>query len=635
MSYTLRLSNGKILLTLADQQTDSVTTSLTLIGKNVNAYGSDINQNYIRLLEHFASTTQPTSPLAGQLWFNTLEQRMYYYNSANQFKPVGGTTLGATEPPGLVAGDLWIDTTAGQLKFFDGASVQVAGQQYDASKGKSGWVVDEIADNTSISRTVIGLWANGDLLGILSNLAFTFAVPYPDSSGMTSCGVGLTVNNSIGSVGGIKFIGTATYAENIGGVDAQNVLTKIDDQEAYGTLAIQNDGGLSVGLFNDITFYVNTASSSRVASMSIGGTNEDFALELNSPNLATGFYFDSTNERLGIFNKAPATAVDITGNTTIRGNLTVVGTGTYVTQVDLRVNDKNIELNYNSIPWVSDTSADGGGIILKGYADKSFTWKLSNGSWFSTEHIDIQYNKSFRIGGDVVIAAGTLGATITAAPGLTSIGNLTELNVGGNRFSASGIGRSGVSDLVLGSDNTVAIDFNGRQARNLAPPTVSDSPDYVATKGYVDTAVSVARSGQFAPTIDVTGQATDPEDPNLDIYVIEILSYMLPPSDPSPYGIAENGRARVLCTRYTTPAIPNVSSNYIDFGNPVYVDQAGIQTVASVVGYSTQIRASTSLPAYNLGISRAVKQYIVSGGVWVRYTLPSSASNTVWSDGTW
>ena len=67
MSYTLRLSNGKILLTLADQQTDSVTTSLTLIGKNVNAYGADINQNYIRLLEHFASTTQPTSPLAGQL----------------------------------------------------------------------------------------------------------------------------------------------------------------------------------------------------------------------------------------------------------------------------------------------------------------------------------------------------------------------------------------------------------------------------------------------------------------------------------------------------------------------------------------------------------------------------------------
>jgi hypothetical protein len=121
----------------------------------------------------------------------------------------------------------------------------------------------------------------------------------------------------------------------------------------------------------------------------------------------------------------------------------------------------------------------------------------------------------------------------------------------------------------------------------------------------------------------------------LFVPVIEILSYMLPPSDPSPYGIAENGRARVLCTRYTTPAIPNVSSNYIDFGNPVYVDQAGIQTAAAVVGYSTQIRASTSLPAYNLGISRAVKQYIVSGGVWVRYTLPASASNTVWSDGTW
>ena len=72
MSYTLKLTNGKILLTLPDQQSDRVSTSLTLIGKNVNAYGTDINQNYIHILENFANSVAPTAPLVGQMWYDTI-----------------------------------------------------------------------------------------------------------------------------------------------------------------------------------------------------------------------------------------------------------------------------------------------------------------------------------------------------------------------------------------------------------------------------------------------------------------------------------------------------------------------------------------------------------------------------------
>src|ERR1700691_1871907 len=98
MSYTIKLTNGTILVTLADQTTDDVSTSLTLVGKNVNSYGTFINDNFVKLLENSAFSTSPTSPLVGQLWFSTIDQRMYFYNNSQQFKPLGGALVSATQP---------------------------------------------------------------------------------------------------------------------------------------------------------------------------------------------------------------------------------------------------------------------------------------------------------------------------------------------------------------------------------------------------------------------------------------------------------------------------------------------------------------------------------------------------------
>jgi hypothetical protein len=638
MSYTLKLTNGKILLTLADQQSDSVTTSVTLIGKNVNAYGTALNDNFIRLLENFANSTAPTNPLEGQLWFNTVEQRLYVYNGFQQFRPASGPIISAVQPTNLVPGDLWIDTVAQQLKFISSdGNVYLTGSPYSAALGKSGWVVEQIQDNQGGTQTVANLYSNNSLMGILSNTAFIFAAPFPDSLGMTSVNVGFNVNNSGSSIGGIKWYGTATSADSIGGISANNVVYTNRLTQITVPMEVSNDSGIQIGTNNDIKLYVNTSTytSSRVAAMFIEGTNEDFALELNSPSGRPGLYFDSTNERLGVFNSSPQTTLHVTGDATIDGNLTVNGTGTYVTTVDLRVDNKLIELAYSTATIVNDTFANGGGIVLHGYADKSFLWYLNTGAWTSTENIDLQYNKTYKIAGNDVITANSLGYAITSAPGITSLGALTSLVAGTTQIDNSGIGSVPAAPLILGTANSTSVSMNGKQITNMAPPTVSDPANTGATKGYVDSAVSVARSGQFAPTIDVTGQATSISDPNLDIFVIQMLTYMLPPTDPSPYGIAENGRARVLVTKVTTPALNNVSSNYIDFGNAVYVDQAGIQTSAAVVGYSSTIRATTNIPAYVMGVHRAVKQYIVSGGVWVNYNVGTSGSNLVWTDGTW
>ena len=42
-----------------------------IIGKNVVDYGPSQNANFLHMLENFANSTTPNSPLTGQLWFNT------------------------------------------------------------------------------------------------------------------------------------------------------------------------------------------------------------------------------------------------------------------------------------------------------------------------------------------------------------------------------------------------------------------------------------------------------------------------------------------------------------------------------------------------------------------------------------
>jgi hypothetical protein len=68
---------GKTSFSLAERTTDTTTTSLALTGKGVYNYGQIQQENFIKLMEHFASNTAPANPTVGQLWFNTVESIMY------------------------------------------------------------------------------------------------------------------------------------------------------------------------------------------------------------------------------------------------------------------------------------------------------------------------------------------------------------------------------------------------------------------------------------------------------------------------------------------------------------------------------------------------------------------------------
>tara|TARA_R100001443_G_scaffold10655_5_gene20334 strand:+ start:1387 stop:3903 length:2517 start_codon:yes stop_codon:yes gene_type:complete len=125
---------------------------------------------------------------------------------------------------------------------------------------------------------------------------------------------------------------------------------------------------------------------------------------------------------------------------TLSGNLVVNGTTTTINTQTLDVEDKNIVIGKVSTP--SDTTADGGGITLKGASDKTFNWVNATDAWTSSEHIHLGDNKKLilGVGTDLSIwsdgdnnkmqfaPASTLDIGNTTVPGIISISS-THINL--------------------------------------------------------------------------------------------------------------------------------------------------------------------------------------------------------------
>jgi hypothetical protein len=145
MPYILFKTDGTQLTTVGDASLDT-TTDLQFVGRNYSGYGQIVNENFVKVLENFASTTAPTRPVVGQLWYDTVLGRINVnYNSKN-FKSLANVHIGEeTDPPSSATtqeGDFWWDSTNGQLKAKHGSQYILVGPP-SASNTKSAWVPTE------------------------------------------------------------------------------------------------------------------------------------------------------------------------------------------------------------------------------------------------------------------------------------------------------------------------------------------------------------------------------------------------------------------------------------------------------------------------------------------------------------
>ena len=98
MSYTVNNTRGSVVSTVNNGTTAAV-GGITLIGKNFTGYGELIAEDFVKILENSANTigNEPTSPLEGQLFWDTTNQSLKVYNSSTQWHPIT-VHVGTTYP---------------------------------------------------------------------------------------------------------------------------------------------------------------------------------------------------------------------------------------------------------------------------------------------------------------------------------------------------------------------------------------------------------------------------------------------------------------------------------------------------------------------------------------------------------
>ena len=255
MAYTINLTNGTILTTIADGTINNTVCSQTLIGKNYAGYGQFLDDNFVHLLESGANSTPPGAPLTGQLWWDTSTGLLKVYNGS-VFKTVSSTTAQGTAPTSNVTGDLWYDTTNQQLKVYTGATWLVVGPAYTSGTGVTGAIATTIVDNTSTSHVVIELYVNDSIVGIISkDAAFT---PQVALTGFTTVRPGITLSTLVGSQVPL-FQGTAVLAQGL--VGGQPYMLNNANTSTTGTVSVLNNSGLFVGANSDLNMYVSGTSA--------------------------------------------------------------------------------------------------------------------------------------------------------------------------------------------------------------------------------------------------------------------------------------------------------------------------------------------------------------------------------------
>ena len=172
MAYKINNTFGTLLVTLADGTIDTTTTDLSLIGKGYAGFGEKLNENFVKLLENFNNTSEPTNKITGQLWFDQTNKQLNVY-TGTKFKPVGSTANSTSAPSNAVLGDLWFDTTNTQLYVYNGSSWTLIGPTSVAGSGVTQFTSEVVQDNSGVNRSILKMVANDAVVAVGSNIAFT------------------------------------------------------------------------------------------------------------------------------------------------------------------------------------------------------------------------------------------------------------------------------------------------------------------------------------------------------------------------------------------------------------------------------------------------------------------------------
>jgi len=456
MSYTLKFSDttktDEVVVPAMPPGINTVDTSLSLVGRGYPNYGEKIAENFLHLLENFASSLPPENPIEGQLWYDTSDPNnkvlriMDGTAAATRWPSATGIYQQATDPKlettqGLKSGDIWVDTFSNQLKIYSSGNWTTVGPSTSTDTGA---IVATLPALSGGPYDVILNKAEGKVVSIVTKDAF---FPNPVIEGFTSLTTG--TNLATGSI----VNGTALTSLNlsVNGVDysASSFLRKnntggetITGKVVYVTPANQtaSSGRDGVVIFksgdnNFIQFYKN-ANDAVIANTTPAGKIA-FKTTGITPGLSDSMYIEKSLVKVNVTTEAVSSttgALVVAGGLAVGGNLHI-GKKLYVN--DFNLNTATLSLSNTSISTSTTTGAltVAGGVGIGGrltVGGRIFSGDvITSGFVLATQNI----TSGLTLEGKYLDISGTNTSVSTVTGAVIVVGGVGiggNLNVGGS-----------------------------------------------------------------------------------------------------------------------------------------------------------------------------------------------------------
>ena len=411
----------------------------------------DLNKNELQNAKIHVLTSAPNGPAEGQIYYNSTDNRLYFYNGVN-----------------------WVDAS-GDIKSVNSNNINQL------------TVTDSTGPNPSIN-VITSAVTNGGTALATGDQIYDFVI---DQNYLTG-------NESITLSGDLSGSGTTSIEATIqeDAVEASmlndNIIsgqTELSNGIASTDELLISDAGvvkrtdvsvLQTYMQDSLTFTVNTDNNVNVANLTA-------RLPQITENVIIGDGIDVT--------------VTTSGDLIVTGDLTVNGTTTTINSTTVAIDDLNFSIATDA---VNSAAADGAGITIGG-ADATFTYTHSDTSW--------NMNKSLNITGDLflsgsiasidgvaptsgqlLIGNGTNGdmqlATLTPGDGIDITNGAGSITVSAEAASATNPGvveLATTSEALAGSDTLRAVTPAGLAARSFAATIGNGSDTSIAVTHNLNT----------------------------------------------------------------------------------------------------------------------------------------------------
>ena len=270
MAYKVDKFNGTFLTSVEDGTIDT-TTDLRFVGKNYAGYGEVQNENFLHLLENFANTTAPPKAISGQIWFDSGEKKLKFYDGS-QWKVAAGAVSVGTAPSNLASGELWWDSSAKQLYAWSGTEFILVGPEASPDLGASNVSAQVVKGTDNANYTILKMTAGGKVIAIISQSEFTLnnSINPIEDFGVIKKGVTLAKSSDGISDDNYVFWGTASNALQIGGVPIEDLYQK-GNTSFEGLINFENVGW-TLGASPHFAAYINPENATDIILESQTGT---------------------------------------------------------------------------------------------------------------------------------------------------------------------------------------------------------------------------------------------------------------------------------------------------------------------------------------------------------------------------